>query len=143
MVKYVKLSNEFQGFVASIANDITDDHEKKLINLILTPFDARAEAGTAHGRRGELLNELIQKESANISTTLLTSEKKESLKTFPFQTLSNLEVEDFRGFSKKEIIPIDKRFIFVYGPNGSGKSCFCEALEYAMLGYINEAITRL
>ncbi len=25
------------------------------------------------------------------------------------------------------------------GPNGTGKSCFCEALEYTLLGSINEA----
>jgi AAA15 family ATPase/GTPase len=53
--------------------------------------------------------------------------------------LTELTVEDFRGFSAKEEFKFQKRITLVYGPNGTGKSSFCEALEYSMLGYIVEA----
>jgi energy-coupling factor transporter ATP-binding protein EcfA2 len=142
MIKYIKLFGEFHEFVASIANTLTDDYEKKLVYLIIAHFDEIAEAGTTQGQRGKLLNKLIQEEGASAPVDLQTFEQGEGQKVFPFHELSSLDIEHFRGFSNKESIPFDKRFTFVYGPNGSGKSSFCEALEYAMLGYINEAITR-
>jgi recombinational DNA repair ATPase RecF len=142
MVKYTKLHNEFQGFVKANAQDITDDYEKKLINLIITHFDEIAEAGTLQGKRAKLINHFIQKEGTSVSSFLPTFKDKLRQGTFPFEKLTSLEVEHFRGFSRKENITLDKKYTFIYGPNGSGKSSFCEALEFAMLGYINEAITR-
>jgi len=50
MVKYIKLHSEFQGFVKSNAQNITDDYEKKLINLIITHFDEITDAGTHQGK---------------------------------------------------------------------------------------------
>lgn len=142
MIKYIKLHNEFQGFVKANAQDITDDYEKKLINLIITHFDEIAEAGTHQGKRAKRINHFIQKEGASFSSFLPTFKDEQGQGTFPFEKLTSLEVEHFRGFSRKENIALDKKFTFIYGPNGSGKSSFCEALEFAMLGYINEAITR-
>src|SRR4030042_1259616 len=56
--------------------------------------------------------------------------------------LINLIIENFRGVSNYEKIDFSKKYTFIYGPNGSGKSSLCEALEYSMLGYINEAILK-
>lgn len=142
MAKYIKLYNEFREFVKSSAKDITDEYEKRLINLILEHFDETVEAGTGHGRRGQLINNLIQTEGLTISASLENFEDVKDQKVFPFTNLLNLEVENFRGFSQKECFVFDKKYTFIYGPNGSGKSSLCEALEYAMLGYINEANTR-
>jgi len=56
--------------------------------------------------------------------------------------LNAVEVHNFRGFDKKELIPFEKQFTFLFGNNGSGKSSLCEAFEYSLLGYINEAIAK-
>lgn len=142
MVRYVKLFNEFTGFVKVASADVTDDYEKKLINLILDHFDEVVECGTAQGKRGQLLNDLIQSEGASVSASLPLSKSGHSPKTYPFSRLKSLDIADFRGFSHEETIQLDKNYTFVYGPNGSGKSSFCEAIEYALLGYIDEAIAR-
>lgn len=48
-------------------------------------------------------------------------------------------METFRGFSVSRSFNLDSQYIFLYGPNGSGKSSFSEALEYGLLGIIEEA----
>ena len=141
MAKYVKLSNEFLNFVRE-KKDSLDEFEKKLINLLINHFDEIAEVGTAHGKRATLLNEIIQREGQNISSELTLPSDITQAKTFSFTSITALTVENFRGFSKKEVIPFDKHYTFIYGPNGCGKSSLCEAIEYSMLGYINEAISK-
>jgi hypothetical protein len=37
--------------------------------------------------------------------------------------------------------PLQKRIILFYGPNGSAKTSFCEGLEYALIGSVEEADT--
>jgi AAA15 family ATPase/GTPase len=142
MIRYIKLYNEFLDFLKATSTDISDSYEKKVINLILDHFDKVAECGTAQGKRGQLINDLIQKYGASVSDSLPVFEGNQNQKVYPFSRLKYLEIEDFRGFSHKEIIALDKKHTFVYGLNGSGKSSFCEAIEYAMLGYIDEAIAR-
>jgi hypothetical protein len=53
--------------------------------------------------------------------------------------LHQLEVGPFRGFMRQEMFDLSHDITLVYGANGTGKSSFCEALEVAMLGTINEA----
>jgi AAA15 family ATPase/GTPase len=142
MAKYVKLFNQFLDFLKQTRNLFQTDYDKKLINLILDHFDDIAEVGVAKGKRAILINSLIQSEGKNISSELPLIDSNAIGKTFPFTSIESLTVENFRGFSRQEIISFDKRYTFIYGPNGSGKSSLCEALEYVMLGYINEAISK-
>jgi len=141
MPKYIKLLNEYINFIKEY-KDSLGESERRLVNLIIAHFDAIVENGTGHGKRAKLLNTIIQKEGQAVSSALALSPEAVSGKSFTFTSISALTVESFRGFSKKEVIPFDKRYTFIYGPNGSGKSSLCEALEYAMLGYINEAIAK-
>ena len=53
--------------------------------------------------------------------------------------LKSLTVGPFRGFAKPEVFDLDSQIVLIYGPNGSGKSSFCEALEYGLLGSVEEA----
>lgn len=142
MIKYVKLYNEFLGFLKAYSSSGLSEYEKKLLNLILDNFDHIADVGTGHGKRAKLLNEIIQKEGKKASSEISTLDSGHGEKIFPFETLEHIKVCQFRGFSQEETIAFDKRYTFIYGPNGSGKSSLCEALEYSMLGYINEAISK-
>ena len=55
------------------------------------------------------------------------------------QNLTRLTVMSFRGFQNKQIFRFGNRFNFVYGRNGTGKSSFVEAIEYSLMGNIQEA----
>ena len=53
--------------------------------------------------------------------------------------LKSLKVGPFRGFARQEVFDLDSPLTLVYGPNGTGKSSFSEALEYGLLGSVDEA----
>lgn len=142
MVKYVKIYNEFCNFIRNEGMTNFSDNELKLIKLISDNFDRIAEVGTKQGKRAILLNQLIQKHGSDISSQFDITDSSEASTEFPFDYLNFIELENFRGFSSYEKIEFSKNYTFIYGPNGSGKSSLCEALEYAMLGYINEAISK-
>ncbi len=141
MSKYIKLLNEYLNF-AKGNKDSFDESERRLVNLFLNHFDELAENGTAHGKRAKIVNTIIQREGQAVSSELILPVEAVAGKSFLFTSIASLTVENFRGFSQKEVIPFDRRYTFIYGPNGSGKSSLCEALEYSMLGYINEAIAK-
>jgi len=142
MIKRIKIFNEFKNFLReSNINDFSV-YEKKLINLIIDNFDNIASVSTSQGKRGKLLNKLILEKGKTISSEFLVPIDSIEKSTFPFECLTSIELQDFRGFSNYEKIDFSKKYTFIYGPNGSGKSSLCEALEYSMLGYINEAILK-
>ena len=115
--------------------------EKRLSNLILDNFHEIEPLGTSRGQRGRKIAVLINENKTNILSKKIISEKSHQTITSDFR-LDSMEIEKFRGFSSPETIDLSKDFTFVYGPNGTGKSCFCEALEYSLLGSIEEAITK-
>ncbi|WP_234475745.1 AAA family ATPase [Paraburkholderia nemoris] len=53
-----------------------------------------------------------------------------------------MTIGPFRGFRTPEPFDLQKHVILFYGPNGSGKTCFCEGLEYGLLGAVEEAETK-
>jgi len=89
-----------------------------------------------------LLNKLILEQGKTISSNFLLTLDSIEKSTYPFECLTSIELQNFRGFSNYEKIDFSKKYTFIYGPNGSEKSSLCEALEYSMLGYINEAILK-
>ena len=142
MIKYIKLFSLFEGFLKTLDFKQLNSYEKKLVNLIKDDFDNIAEVGTYQGKRAELLVRLIEKKRKVIGDSIDLRKQEFSERDFPLKKITLLEIELFRGFNKKESFAFDKQYTLVYGPNGSGKSCFCDALEYALLGYINEAIAK-
>lgn len=118
-------------------------YEKKLCNIIIDSFDKIAELTThTKPKRSEYINQLIVNNGSKVSDVIIVDSASEETPQASLKRLHSLEVENFRGFSKKDEFDLDKQYILIYGSNGSGKSSFCEALEYSMLGYINEAITK-
>ncbi|NHQ86812.1 AAA family ATPase [Iodobacter sp. HSC-16F04] len=55
-----------------------------------------------------------------------------------WQSLSHLSLGPFRGFRNTEEFDLTRRIVLFYGPNGSGKTSLCEALEFALLGAVDE-----
>ncbi|MNZ46670.1 recombination protein F [compost metagenome] len=55
-----------------------------------------------------------------------------------WQKLCHLSFGPFRGFRNAEAFDLARRIVLFYGPNGSGKTSLCEALEFALLGAVDE-----
>jgi recombinational DNA repair ATPase RecF len=134
-----KLLTNFQNFIQSKGNSNFTKSEIKLINLISKNIGIISEVGTAVGKRAKLISDLFLKQWSLFSEELLLSDELQVSNVFPIIKLHTIEINNFRGFSTKFDYKFDKPYTLIYGTNGSGKTSFCEALEFSMLGYINEA----
>lgn len=117
-----------------------NEYDITLVNIFLKHCEDLIEAGgTAGGKRANKIAEYIGEKQGvcdkSIETLSFGSEKN----TKKIKKLNVLEVDSFRGFSVSRTFNLDKQYVFLYGPNGSGKSSFSEALEYGLLGIIEDA----
>jgi len=130
---------QFEQWISTLDLSHLTNTDKSFLNLLSTNFDRIADLGTGHGARAKKIGELIE----NIDVTVLSNTLSLSLhNTDSSERLNNVVefiIGPFRGFSISQSFTFDKKYTFMYGPNGSGKSSFCEGLEYALLGSIEEA----
>jgi hypothetical protein len=135
----IVIQHEFEKFLAEIGTKGVRDDVKRLGNLILANIDTLAPLSAHSSQRAKAIIKLARKnleETSNESPTEITESNEIE---FGFKSLSQIELGPFRGFSESEKFNLNSRVVLLYGPNGSGKTSFCEALEYALLGNIQEA----
>jgi ATPase involved in DNA repair len=130
---------EFYRWITTLNKFALSDTDKKLINLLINNFDTIARLGTAGGGRAKKIGQLIESQDTTLSSVLPDLNNQNTSDSEVFRSITELKIGSFRGFSSEETFIFDKKYIFMYGPNGSGKSSFCEGLEYALLGGIEES----
>ena len=133
-----KSFSEFKRFLGKEQAGLTE-YEKKLARLILDNFSAVESKGTGSGSRGKLIAKLITEAGDAASSDLKMVADAAADDSSKVTRLSGIKVQNFRGFSNEQTLEFKNPYTFVYGPNGTGKSSLCEALEYSLLGSINEA----
>lgn len=117
-----------------------NEYDITLVNILLKHYENLIEAGgTAGGKRANKIVEYIGEKQGVCDKTIETLSFGSEINTKKIKKLNVLEVDSFRGFSVSRTFNLDKQYVFLYGPNGSGKSSFSEALEYGLLGIIEEA----
>ncbi|WP_431511548.1 AAA family ATPase [Variovorax sp. DAIF25] len=127
------------GQPRGIADDV-----KRLAHLVLANFDGVARTSNRQSQRAGLLAELCRRDLAGSLTDMPDIAANAAAQDWAWTRLNRLRVGPFRGFRQAEDFDLSRRITLMYGPNGSGKSSFCEALEYALLGSVDEAeATRL
>lgn len=139
MFEYAK--HEFSTWLNQLDKNQLNIYQNSLINIICKHFDDIAAVGTVNGKRAKLLAEYISELNPNCSENseiIVDDENDEHL----VERLISLKVEKFRGFNSPIAFNFDSQYTLFYGPNGSGKTSFCEALEYSMLGTIEESSSR-
>ena len=130
---------ELRRFAQNRIGDEIGEDESRLLALLIRRFDDYSLLGTSYGHRANwIIEQWVRTEVEDLAQALDDGATRAD-EVFPLSTLLELEVGPFRGFGQSEAIDLSKPVIFVYGPNGTGKSSFCEALEYVMLGFIEEA----
>jgi recombinational DNA repair ATPase RecF len=133
-----KSLSEFKRFLEKSQAGFSE-YEKKLSKLILDNFAKVETVGTAGGKRGKQIAKLIEDAGDTASSELNLEIEASSDNKRKIVRLSSIKVQNFRGFSNEHLFEFKNPYTFVYGPNGTGKSSLCEALEYGLLGSINEA----
>ncbi len=135
-----RAEQEFRNWASSLNSQDLSDHERKLLNLLLSNFSVLVGLGTAGGLRAKKLRELLYEQRETLSSAYEASLTAGVADAGSLKKIIGLEIPGpFRGFSRPEQFLFDKTCTIAYGPNGSGKSSFFEALELALLGEIEEA----
>lgn len=112
---------------------------RRLAKLSLENFDALAGTSRQRNQRSTYLVGLIRQQLAQTIDVAPNAEAAEQAGAWPWVRLKRLTLGPFRGFRTPEPFDLEKNVILFYGPNGSGKTSLCEALEYALLGDVEEA----
>ncbi len=134
--------SEFEIFVKKLMSSNVSDDVKRLCYLTYKHFLEILPLGTAHGHRSKKIIEIAQKEFAATTPVLDSKMGAKMHQKHPLKRMVKLEIESFKGFSHKESFDLNSSTILVYGPNGTGKSSFFEAIEFSLLGTVEEAGAR-
>jgi len=133
------VKNEYLQFLQTLNSEVVSSGVRKIANLILAHLEEVIPLGTAQSRRAKKIVELTYGNWNNLSDVIEdisneTGDTEESIKQ-----LKSIKIGPFRGFAKEETLNLHSLLVLIYGPNGTGKSSFCEALEYGLLGSVEEA----
>ncbi len=133
------IRNEYIRFMQTLDREGVPDSSRKIANIIFDHLDEITPLGTGHGRRIQKIVELAQDEYKTANCKCTAEIEDAQTVVSGITGLKSLTVGPFRGFAKPEKFDLDSQIVLIYGPNGSGKSSFCEALEYGLLGSVEEA----
>jgi DNA sulfur modification protein DndD len=131
--------DEFLRFTDSLDRTLVSQDEWRLLNLFLDHLDALIPLGTAAGRRSKYIVGIAFPDFDSLSAPAPESAQEAPRSDRKLRRLSALSIGPFRGFARNETFELGSQIVLLYGPNGTGKSSFCEALEFALLGSVNDS----
>ncbi|TGL86704.1 chromosome segregation protein SMC [Leptospira congkakensis] len=130
---------EYKRFIEKLKEENSDSGLLKIAQIVYDNLDKLEPLGTNRGKRSIELISLAQSEYENKEITETKAKETEDTDTHQIKRLTSLSIKSFRGFTDLEEFDLDDRIVLLFGPNGTGKSSFCEALEYGLLGFVEEA----
>lgn len=131
---------DFQQFVNWLhvpAQGASED-VRRFANIVLANFAAVAASSRQHSHRSTVLVDLARRMLPTADSGVPASNPAVTDGAWAWRYLRHLTVGPFRGFRNPEPFDLQKRIVMFYGPNGSGKTSLCEALEFALLGAVDE-----
>lgn len=133
------VKNEYLRFMQTLKAEGVSSGVRKIANLVIDHLDEIQPLGTAQGKRAKKIAELASKNWDELSDVIKDIANETGEVDEVVKQLKSIKIGPFRGFAKEETLNLDSSLVLIYGPNGSGKSSFCEALEYGLLGSVEEA----
>ena len=129
---------EFLRFIEDLDHTAVSEDEWRLANVINDHLASIIPLGTAAGRRSKFILSIAYPDFDSLSI-----QRPQTVQELPgsrrrLSRLSALRVGPFRGFGRAQEFDLGNQVVLLYGPNGTGKSSFCEALEFALLGSVND-----
>lgn len=133
-------AQDYQHFVRWLHEPVigASDDARRIGNLVLHNFDAVSATTRNRSQRAIRIVELAREQFAGMNSGLPMLDAIAAGAGWRWRNLTELTVGPFRGFRNPESFDLNKRLILFYGPNGSGKTSLCEAMEYALLGAVDE-----
>ncbi len=123
--------------IADVVPDV-----RRVAKTVHANLDVVAGSVSAGGQRARVLAPLLRQELAHIDDLITETVDQVSMAPLSWSRLRKLTVGPFRGFRREETFDLRKPVVLFYGPNGSGKTSLCEAIEYALIGDVEEAAAK-
>lgn len=134
------IGEELQKWKDSLEMSVLNPYEITVINIILKNFEELIDAGGKAGAKRIIrFAELVSSQNEKCDSVLCDISVEKEHERRRIKRIKSLEVDSFRGFATSRFFNLEKQYVLLYGPNGSGKTSFSEALEYGLLGNIEEA----
>ena len=133
-------TTDYENFLTWLhARAGTAEDVKRVANTIHSHFDRIERTTSNQSQRSKTLCLLLKNNFPQITSAAPTIAGRPQLATQAWVRLSQIVVGPFRGFRTQATFDLNKRIVLFYGQNGTGKTSFCEALEHALLGEVEEA----
>lgn len=129
--------HQFVHWIHAPENAASED-ARRIANIVLQHFAGVAGTSRQRNQRSNLLIGLMRDTLATTSPVLPAIPPLPPGGDWKWHKLKRLSVGPFRGFRYPEPFDLHERITLFYGPNGSGKTSLCEALEFALLGTVDE-----
>ncbi len=132
--------HDFQQFVNWLyvpAQGASED-VRRFAKIVLANFATVAASSLQHSQRSVVLTDLARRMLHSADPNQPPPNLAVADGAWGWQNLRSLTIGPFRGFRSPEPFDLQKRIVMFYGPNGSGKTSLCEALEFALLGTVEE-----
>ncbi|SDB53818.1 AAA domain-containing protein [Pseudomonas sp. NFACC23-1] len=130
--------HQFVRWIHTPENAASED-ARRVANIVLQRFVEVAGTSRQRSQRSALLIGLMRELLATTAPTLPPIAPPPPGDGWQWSKLKHLKVGPFRGFRFPEPFDLHERITLFYGPNGSGKTSLCEALEFALLGAVDES----
>ena len=112
---------------------------KRIARIVQDNLDALIPTVNNGGQRATVLTPMLRRDLDNTPDVIEPAQADAAAAQLPWTRLKKLTIGPFRGFRREEEFDLSHNIVLFQGPNGSGKSSLCEALEFALLGYVEEA----
>jgi recombinational DNA repair ATPase RecF len=132
--------NDYQHFIQWLNRPDGEVHEdvRRFGQLILENFESVSATNRHRSKRSVHLVSLARELLPTIKTGYSSVNLMKASTGWNWLKLCSLTLGPFRGFRNSEEFDLTRRIVLFYGPNGSGKTSLCEALEFALLGAVDE-----
>lgn len=115
---------------------------RRIAKIVQANLDALIPTVSNAGQRATSLTPILRRDLAATTDAIEATAEVGADPALPWTRLKKISVGPFRGFRREEQFDLTKDIILFLGPNGSGKSSLCEAIEFALLGYVEEATAK-
>lgn len=132
---------EYRRYLTWLLTQSVSDDAKRVAMIVFDAFDRIAPTSANQSQRTRVLLPLLELRLEGQDVVLPTYGEIPAAAQ-SWRQLRQLVVGPFRGFREEQTFDLDKPIVLVYGPNGTGKSSFCEALEFTLLGSVDEAAAK-
>lgn len=133
---------EYERYLQSLTAAGAPEDARRIAKIVHANLDILIPTVHNGGQRTTALTRLLRRDLEATSDIIEPVAQDVAAAQLPWTRLKKLSVGPFRGFRREEQFDLSKDIVLFLGPNGSGKSSLCEAIEFALLGYVEEATAK-